>query len=38
MVWPVDDPVRAVELAAVGVDALCTNDPAELVQALRRRR
>jgi glycerophosphoryl diester phosphodiesterase len=34
MVWTVDDAARAVELAAVGVDALCTNDPAGIVDAL----
>ncbi len=34
MVWTVDEPARARELAAAGVDALCTNDPAGIVRAL----
>jgi len=34
LVWTVDDPARAVALAAAGADALCTNDPALLVAAL----
>ncbi|HVM14750.1 MAG TPA: glycerophosphodiester phosphodiesterase [Egibacteraceae bacterium] len=34
LVWTVDDPARARTLAGAGVDALCTNDPAGLVQAL----
>lgn len=34
LVWTVDDPDRARELAEAGVDALCTNDPAAIVQAL----
>ncbi|MFQ4150585.1 glycerophosphodiester phosphodiesterase family protein [Arthrobacter sp. LAPM80] len=29
--WTVNDPARARELAAIGVDALCTDDP-ELIQ------
>lgn len=35
LVWPVDDPARARALAAAGVDALCTNDPAAITAALR---
>jgi glycerophosphoryl diester phosphodiesterase len=35
LVWTVDDPARATALAAAGADALCTNDPALLVHALR---
>ena len=35
MVWVVDDRERALRLAAAGVDALCTNEPARLVAALR---
>lgn len=35
LVWTVDDPARAVALATAGADALCTNDPALLVAALR---
>lgn len=34
LVWTVDDPAAALALAAIGVDALCTNDPAGLVAAL----
>jgi glycerophosphoryl diester phosphodiesterase len=34
LVWTVDDPSRAAALAAIGVDAICTNDPAGLVAAL----
>lgn len=34
LVWTVDDPTRAVLLAELGVDALCTNDPSRLVRAL----
>lgn len=37
LVWTVDDPVQALALAETGADALCTNDPARLVQALARR-
>jgi glycerophosphoryl diester phosphodiesterase len=33
--WTVDDPDRARELAAAGVDAICTNDPAGILAALR---
>jgi glycerophosphoryl diester phosphodiesterase len=33
MVWTVDDPGRALELAGAGVDAICTNDPSGIVQA-----
>jgi glycerophosphoryl diester phosphodiesterase len=36
LVWTVDLPERARELAAAGVDALCTNDPAGLAVALER--
>ena len=36
LVWTVDDPVRARELAALGVEALCTNDPAGVLAAIRR--
>lgn len=36
LVWTVDDPDRGRALAADGVDALCTNDPAGLVAALGR--
>lgn len=35
LVWTVDDPERARALAGAGVDALCTNEPALLVAALR---
>lgn len=35
MVWTVDEATRARALAALGVDALCTNDPETLVTALR---
>lgn len=34
MVWTVDDPERVRRLAAVGVDALCTNDPASARRVL----
>lgn len=34
MVWTVDDPTRARDLARAGVDALCTNDPAGIVAAV----
>ena len=34
MVWTVDDLDRAAELAAAGVDGLCTNDPAGVVARL----
>lgn len=37
MVWVVDNPIDAVRLADAGVDALCTNDPEQLVAALRDR-
>jgi len=33
--WTVDDPARMVELAAFGVDAIITNDPALAVATLR---
>ena len=33
-VWTVDDPARIVELAAAGVDAIITNDPAAARAAL----
>jgi len=36
LVWTVDRPSRARSLAAAGVDAICTNDPPGLVEALRR--
>ena len=29
--WTVDDPARVAELAAVGVDGICSNDPRLLV-------
>ncbi|MBN1486902.1 MAG: glycerophosphodiester phosphodiesterase, partial [Anaerolineae bacterium] len=32
--WTVDVPERAVELAALGVDAIITNKPAEILEAL----
>jgi len=35
LVWTVDDPSRARAFAAAGVDAICTNDPAGVVAALR---
>lgn len=35
LVWTVDDPGRARTFAAAGVDAICTNDPAGVVAALR---
>jgi glycerophosphoryl diester phosphodiesterase len=34
LVWTVNDPARARALAAAGVDALCTDDPAGLLAAL----
>jgi glycerophosphoryl diester phosphodiesterase len=34
MVWTVDDSERAQALAEIGVDAICTNEPAALVAAL----
>jgi glycerophosphoryl diester phosphodiesterase len=37
LVWTVDDPSTARRLASMGVDALCTNDPAGLVAALTQR-
>lgn len=36
MVWTVDEPNRLRQLAGLGVDALCTNDPAGAVAALAR--
>ncbi len=38
LVWTVDSPERARQLAELGVDALCTNDPGGIAAALRRRR
>jgi len=38
MVWVVDDPDDAIRLAEAGVDALCTNEPRRLVDALSGRR
>lgn len=35
MVWTVDDPVDALLLVRAGVDAVCTNDAAAIVAALR---
>jgi len=35
MVWTVDDPVDALLLVRAGVDAICTNDAAAIVAALR---
>lgn len=35
LVWTVDDPARARALSRIGVDAVCTNDPAGVVAALR---
>jgi glycerophosphoryl diester phosphodiesterase len=37
MVWTVDDLGRARSLAEMGVDAICTNEPAALAEMLRRR-
>lgn len=37
LIWTVDDPARARSLASDGVDAICTNDPAGIVAALRGR-
>jgi glycerophosphoryl diester phosphodiesterase len=34
MVWVVDEPETALRLARAGVDALCTNEPKRLVDAL----
>jgi len=34
-VWTVNDVARAVELAAMGVDGLCTDDPVAVATALR---
>uniref|UniRef100_UPI003B3A9A20 glycerophosphodiester phosphodiesterase n=1 Tax=Pseudactinotalea sp. TaxID=1926260 RepID=UPI003B3A9A20 len=33
-VWTVNDPARAVEIAAMGADAICTDAPAEVLAAL----
>lgn len=35
MAWTVDDPDRARRLAVDGIDALCTNDPARILAAVR---
>lgn len=35
LVWTVDDPGRAADLARAGVDAVCTNDPAAIGPVLR---
>lgn len=35
LVWTVDRPARLRALAAIGVDAICTNEPAVAVAALR---
>lgn len=32
--WTVNDPVRAAELAAMGIDGICTDVPADVVAAL----
>lgn len=32
-VWTVNDPVRALEIAAMGADAICTDAPAEVIAA-----
>ncbi|MGH8905448.1 MAG: glycerophosphodiester phosphodiesterase [Egibacteraceae bacterium] len=37
MVWVVDDPKTALSLAKAGVDALCTNNPAQITNALCKR-
>lgn len=34
LVWTVNDPAAATELAAAGVDALCTDDPAGILSAV----
>jgi glycerophosphoryl diester phosphodiesterase len=34
-IWTLDDPVRAKELAAMGVDAIITNKPDVILEALR---
>jgi glycerophosphoryl diester phosphodiesterase len=34
--WTVDDPARLRELAAIGVDGVCANDPAAALRALGR--
>lgn len=34
LVWTVDDPEHAARLAAMGVDAICTNDPAAVSSRL----
>jgi glycerophosphoryl diester phosphodiesterase len=36
--WTCDDPERMVEIAAWGIDGICTNDPALARRALARRR
>ncbi|WP_114854330.1 glycerophosphodiester phosphodiesterase family protein [Brachybacterium sp. YJGR34] len=32
-VWTINDPVRALEIAAMGADAICTDAPAEVLAA-----
>ncbi|WP_370327826.1 glycerophosphodiester phosphodiesterase [Euzebya sp.] len=34
MVWTVDDPGRTLELAGIGVDAICTDDPRGVLATL----
>lgn len=33
-VWTINDPARALEIAAMGADAVCTDAPAEMIAAL----
>lgn len=33
-VWTVNDPARALEIAAMGADAICTDAPAQVIAAL----
>ncbi|MDQ3095163.1 MAG: glycerophosphodiester phosphodiesterase [Actinomycetota bacterium] len=35
MAWTVNDPARAADLASCGVDAICTDDPAMMIDVLR---